>query len=89
MGTTVPRNANAIGLTTAIITLQVPIADQDLIHHHQTLQKQVLPGLFQPAENLEMAITQMAAAVTQNTNDNRQAREEKLARSTEPKLPSE
>jgi hypothetical protein len=89
MGTTVPRNANVIGPTTAIITLQVPIVDQDLIHHRQTLQKQVLPGLFQPAENLEMAITQMAAAVTQNTNDNRQAREEKLARSTEPKLPSE
>jgi hypothetical protein len=88
MGTTIPRNVNAIGPTTAIITLQVPIADQDLINHLQMLQKQVLPGLFQPAENLEVAITQMAVAVTQNTNDNRQAREEKLARSTEPKLPS-
>jgi hypothetical protein len=31
----------------------------------------------------------MAVAVTQSTNDNRQAQEEKAARATEPKLPSE
>jgi hypothetical protein len=31
----------------------------------------------------------MAVAVTQSTNDTRQAREEKKARAQEPKLPSE
>jgi hypothetical protein len=41
-----------------------------------------------PQETLERAISQMAAAITQNTVDNRQACEEKAARANEPKLPS-
>jgi len=70
-------------------TYTPPLADQDLLNHQHRILKQVLPALFQPAQSLELAITQMAAAVTQSTNDNRVAREEKAARAAEPKLPSE
>jgi hypothetical protein len=89
MGTAVAGNANNIGPTATTIELQAPLADQALINHRQKLQKQVLPTLYQPAESLELAITQMAAAVTMNTNDGRLAREEKAARATAPKLPSD
>jgi hypothetical protein len=89
MGTPVPGNAVEFGPTTAVFNLQAPLADQDLIAHRQRLQRQVLPGLYQPDETLELALTQMAAAVTQNTNESRIAREEKAARATDPKLPSD
>jgi hypothetical protein len=91
MGTAAPGNANNLNLgpSPAVIALQAPLADQALINHRQRIQKQVLPGLYQPAESLELAITQMAAAVTMNTNDSRLAREEKAARNLAPKLPSE
>jgi hypothetical protein len=75
--------------TPAVTTLQAPLADGDLIHHRTRLLQQVLPGLYQPADTLERAITQMAVAVAQNTNDSRQACAEKVARSAAPKLPSE
>jgi hypothetical protein len=87
-GTTVANNANAIEAMTATLTLTAPLADQDLIQHHHRLHKVLLPALFQPAENLEFAITQMAAAVTQNTNESRRVHEEKVAQATEPALPS-
>jgi hypothetical protein len=89
MGTVVQNNANDIGPSTATIDLQSPLADEQLINHRQRILKQVLPALYQPAQTLELAITQMAAAVTQNTNDSRMAREEKQARLNEPKLPSD
>jgi hypothetical protein len=75
-GTMVANNGNAIGGTTATLTLTAPLADQDLIQHRHRLHKALLPALFQPAENLELAITQMAAAVTQNTNESRRVCEE-------------
>jgi hypothetical protein len=71
------------------LELQAPLADQALLNHRQQLQKVVLPALYQPAESLELAITQMAAAVTMNTNDSRLAREEKMARALLQKLPSD
>jgi hypothetical protein len=77
------------GPTAATIDLVVPLADGNLINHRTRLLKQVLPGLYTPPESLERAITQMAVAVTQSTNDTRLAREEKAARAAEPKLPSE
>jgi hypothetical protein len=89
MGTTVPRNAQAIGPTALIHELEIPYADPELINHRMNLYKVALPGLYQPPESLECAITQMAAAVTLNTNDNRQAREEKAAKLATPKLPSD
>jgi len=88
MGTIIPNNLNNIGPMSAVIELIAPLADQDLINHRQRILKQVLRSIFQPAQSLEVAITQMAAAVTQSTNDNRAAHEEKAARATEPKSPS-
>jgi hypothetical protein len=89
MGTPVQGNIVEFGPTTAALNLSVPLADQDLLAHRQRLQRQALTGLHQPAETLELALTQMAAAVTHNTNENRLAREEKAARAAEPKLPSD
>jgi hypothetical protein len=88
-GTRVARNANEIGATSATLELQAPLTDQALLNHRQQLQKVVLPALYQPAESLELAITQMAAAVMMNTNDSRLAREEKMARALLQKLPSD
>ena len=79
MGTIVPNNPNDIGPTTAVVDLVPPLADQDLINQRQRILKQVLPSIYQPSPSLEIAITQMAAAVTQSTNDSRAAREEKAA----------
>jgi hypothetical protein len=81
--------ANVLGPASTAIELTVPIADESLIMHQSRILKAVLPGLYQPAASLELAITQMAAAVTQNTNDTRLAREEKAAQRNEPKLPSD
>jgi hypothetical protein len=90
-GTIVPNgnNGNNLGPTSAIMNLTVPLIDEDLVQHRLRLQKAALPGLYQPSPTFERAITQMAVAVTQNTNDSRLVREEKAARAIEPKLPSE
>jgi hypothetical protein len=79
----------ANGPPLAALDIQVPLADEDLIAHRQRLLQQVLPGLHQPKDSLERAITQMAVAITQNTADNCHAREEKAAREQDAKLPSE
>jgi hypothetical protein len=63
--------------------------DQALINHRAQILKQLLPALSQTVETLEHALSQMAAAVLQNTNNNRLARDEKLAREQTPKLPSD
>ncbi len=89
MGSTVVNNANAVGPSSLAIELEVPLADADLINHRMRLQRLALPGLYQAPETLERAITQMAAAVTLNTNENRTAREQKATRQQEPKLPSD
>jgi hypothetical protein len=80
MGTIVPNNPNDIGPTTAVVDLVPPLADQDLINHRQRILKQVLPSIYQPSQSLEIAITQMAVAVTQSATDSRAAHEEKAAR---------
>jgi hypothetical protein len=80
---------NAIGPSAVAIKLTAPLADQVLIKHCMQLLAQVLPALHQPDQSLENVMAQMAAAVVQNTNDNRVAREEKVARDQMPKLPSE
>jgi hypothetical protein len=82
-----PKNAR--DPSPILLEIEVPLADGNLITHRSRLLKQVLPGLFTPPESLERAITQMAVAVTQSTNDNRQAREAKAAKASEPKLPPE
>jgi hypothetical protein len=58
-----------LGPPMCALTLTAPIADQDLLNHWLTVLKQLLPALSMHNESLELAITQMAAAITQNTND--------------------
>jgi hypothetical protein len=69
------NNNNGNGPSVVSIELTVPLADERLIAHCLQLQKLLLPGLYQPPESLEQAITQIAIAVTKNTNENMTARE--------------
>jgi hypothetical protein len=69
--------STAAGPTTALINIQVPLADEDLINHRLNILKQVLPSPYQPAESLVRAITQMVLAIMQKKNNNHQAWEEK------------
>jgi hypothetical protein len=80
---------NATGLPTTALDLQVPLMDQALINHRAVILKQFLPVLSQPLKTLEHALSQMAAAVLQNTNDNQLACDKKLTREQTPKLHSE
>jgi hypothetical protein len=89
MGMVAPRNANDIGPMYAMVDLKLPLADKNLISHRQRILQQVILALNQPLQSLELAITQMVAAVMQSTNDTHLAREEKHARTNEPKLPSD
>ena len=77
------------GPPACMITLTAPIADQDLLTHRHHIMNQLLPALTQPPESFETAIAQMAAAVVQNTNEAKVARETKLAQATAQKLPSD
>jgi hypothetical protein len=65
------------------------MADQYLINHCMTLLKQALPALDKPSDFLELAITQMATAVTHDTNDARPHHEQNEAQANTPKLPSD
>jgi len=90
MGTTaVANNELVLQPSSLCITLTVPMADHHLINHRMALLKQALPYLNHPMETLELAITQMAAAVTHNTNEQRLARDDKEAKEKAPKLPSD
>jgi hypothetical protein len=71
------------------LILTAPLADVTLIQHRLQILKQALPALSKPEDSLEMAIAQMAVAVTQNTNDTRIAREQRAAAIDTQKLPSE
>jgi hypothetical protein len=84
-----PGNGQNTGPSSLVMELTSPVADAKLMQHRIQLLKQTLPALFQPNETLEHAITQMAVAVTQQTNDSRLAREHKAAEADTPKLPSE
>ena len=77
-----------VGPPVVNVTLTVPMADATLIAHRKAILNQALPALNKPPQTLELATSQMAAAVTQNTNDNRLACDEKELREQEPKLPS-
>jgi len=73
-----------------IITLPLtsPTADELLLAHWHAILHQALPGLKAPPQSLETALAHMASALIAQTNDNRQAREQKAAEDQEPKLPS-
>jgi hypothetical protein len=80
---------NPAAPSAVVLELTIPLVDELLITHRTNLLKQILPALHKPQESFEMALTQMAAAVLQNTNETRIARDEKLARAEAPKLPSD
>jgi hypothetical protein len=88
-GTAVPGNANETGPSRLVVALTSPLADATLLLHHSKILGQALPALFQPSASLENAITQMAVAVTQQTNKTRVSREQKAADAIAPKLPSD
>jgi len=83
------NNAQGYGPPACALTLTVPMADQCLINHRMALLKQVLPALNKPSDSLELAITQMATAVTHSMNNARLNREQKEAQANTPKLPSD
>jgi len=64
-----------------IITLPLtsPTADELLLAHWHAILHQALPGLKAPPQSLETALAHMASALIAQTNDNRQAREQKAA----------
>lgn len=82
-------NPGALGEPSNVITLTVPAADEQLLSHTHSVLHQALPGLSAPPYALETALSQMATAIVAQTNDARQAREQKLAEDRAEKLPSE
>lgn len=66
-----------LGYLAVSLELTAPIADEDLTKHRLTLLHQALPAVFKPTTSYEAAIAQMAVSVTEHTNDNRMAREQK------------
>jgi len=74
---------NGIVPSAVVIHLEAPLADENLISHEMQLFCQILPALFQPAKSLELALTQMAAAVMQNTNDTCVACDQKATQTVE------
>lgn len=78
MGTATLMNSTFIGASTALVSLQVPLIDEDLIMHRLWIQRLVL---HQHLEALEWAITQ-------DTNENHQVHEERTAHHMRLSLPS-
>ncbi len=84
--TPVVGNENRPGPRVVTMELTAPVADSTLIQHRQKILTQALLAIVQPSNTLEAEISLMAVAVTQNTNDNHQAWEEKAARSVKQKV---
>ncbi len=82
-------NPQHMGDPLAAVTIIAPPADETLLEHRQAILCQALPGLTAPPQSLETALAHMASALINQTNDNRQAREQKIAADQEPKLPSD
>jgi hypothetical protein len=81
-------NPLEVGPPLISLGLNAPLADETLLNHRHSFLQKTLPGLSVPPQALETALTQMATAIVAQTNDNRQAREQKTAEDQEPKLPS-
>ncbi len=65
-----------------------PPADEDLITHRARILKLLLPGLSTLSGGIENALTTMATAIVQQTDEARTARENKKLEDETPKLPS-
>lgn len=85
----VASTSTVVGNSSISTPLIAPPADEVLLAQRLRLLHQLLPGLTAPPASLEQALSQMATAIVHQTNDNRQAREQKTAADLEPKLPSD
>jgi hypothetical protein len=65
-----------------------PPTDEDLINHRARFIKLLLPGLLQLSGGIENALTTMATAIVQQTDEARTSRENKRLEEETPKLPS-
>jgi hypothetical protein len=87
-GTTLP-DPLAVGDPITAIRIIAPPADELLLSHYHGILHCTLPGLLAPPQSLETALSQMATALMAQTNDTKQAQEQKFADEQAPKLPSE
>jgi hypothetical protein len=69
-------NPLEMGAQSFSIQVHAPSADEQLLTQRHSILHQALPGLAAPPQGLEMALSQMAAALIAQTNDNQQAREQ-------------
>jgi hypothetical protein len=65
-----------------------PPADEDLLHHRGRITKLLLPGLSKLSDGIKNALTTMATAIVQQTDEVRTAREIKQLQDDIPKPPS-
>ena len=65
-----------------------PQADEHLLMQRNRILHTLLPSLSAPPQTLEPTLSHMAAALIAQTNDTRQAHDQKLAQQLDPKLPS-
>jgi len=77
-----------LGPPTLSVNIVAPPADEHLLGQRNRVLHTLLPNLSAPPQTLENALSNMAAALIAQTNDTRQARDQKLAQQLEPKLPS-
>jgi hypothetical protein len=82
----IPQN---VGPSVITADFRAPAADEKLLLQRNKILHSLLPQLTAPAPSLETALSQMAAAIITQTNDGRQAREQKAALDAAPKLPSD
>jgi hypothetical protein len=83
------QNPLQMGAPAIATTMHAPPADEALLTNRHNILHQVLPHLAAPSSTIESALSQVAAALIVQTNDTRQAREQKAAQDSEPKLPSD
>jgi hypothetical protein len=68
-----------MGPPAAAIELCTPPADEYLLTQHHQILHNALPNLAMPPQNLETALSHMAAALMAQTNDSHQACNQKAA----------
>jgi hypothetical protein len=83
------QNPLQMGAPAIATTMHAPPADETLLTHCHDILHQVIPHLAAPSPTIESALSQVAAALIVQTNDSRQAREQKAAQDSELKLPSD
>jgi hypothetical protein len=80
---------NHVGPPTITANYIAPTADENLLLQRNKTLSQALPQLNAPAQSLETALSNMATALINQTNDQRHVREQKAMLEASPKLPSD